>query len=338
MKRNKLLLLIACLIVFFIGFIITIESIKIEEIINTNLSTLLTKKESKYEVYLKDNSAIEEKVLEMNKSYVAKLVDKIKFDYNFTYSGNSELEYTVNAYLTVEYQNTNIVTSPTIMKKEYNIIPTTKVKNEGEKTTISETINLDYPYYNKELQRIENVISVPVKAYVDLIFKIKDNFTGMIYNTTYTIPLAQEVFNVTNKSNMKTEKTSETEVKVNEVSCIIGVALILSSIVIFIKNLDHKKEKTERETYYTIKLNRILQSYGDIVVEMIDPIDLEGLQVRNVKNFEQLVDIEVEIRKPIVFYETIPKKEGEFIIIQDDIAYRYILKNIKSNYKYRRKI
>ena len=71
---------------------------------------------------------------------------------------------------------------------------------------------------------------------------------------------------------------------------------------------------------------------------MVEPIELEGLQVRNVKNFEQLVDIEVEIRKPIVFYETIPKIEGEFIIIQDDIAYRYVLKNIKSNYKYKRKI
>lgn len=338
MKSKKLLLLIACLVVFLIGLIIIITSIKIEEIENTDLSALLTQKESKYEVYLKDNPAIEEKVLEMNKTYVAKLVDKIKFDYKFTYSGNSELEYSVNAYLTVEYQNTNIVTSPTIMKKEYNIVPITKVKAKNEKSTFKETIDFDYPYYNEELQRIEDVISVPIKAYIDLIFKIKDNFTGTPYNITYTIPLAQEVFNVTNKSNMNTEKTPQTEIKVNEVLCIIGVALILSSIIICIKNLDYKKEKAEKETYYTIKLNRILQSYGDIVVEMVEPIDLEGLQVKNVKNFEQLVDIEVEIRKPIVFYETIPNKEGEFIIIQDDIAYRYILKNIKSNYKYKRKI
>lgn len=338
MRKYKALLITVSLIVFFIGSIILTESIKFVEVVNIELSTSLIKKEAKYEVHLIENSAIEEQILEMNKSYIAKLVDKIKFDYNFLYSGNSELTYSLIGYLTVEYQNTNVVSNPIIMKKEYEIIPETKAtKNDNNQISIVQTADFDYPYYNQELQRIEKVISVPVKAYVDLTLKIKDNLKGTSYNSTYSIPIGQEVFNITNKTSMKNESKTQTEMQIDEILCVLGIGMIIASIT-FIGNIIKKTRKVKEETYYTIKLNRILQSYGDIVVEMAEPIDLDGLQVKNVKNFEQLVDIEIEIRKPIVFYETIPLKEGEFIMIQDDIAYRYILKNIKSNYKYRRKI
>ena len=339
MKKYKALLITLCIIIFFIGSVVTIESISFVEIVSTELSTYLTKKEAKYEVHLFQNTAIEEPILEMNKTYIAKLVDKIKFNYNFRYSGNSELEYCLNAYLTVEYQNTNVVSNPIIMKKEYEIIPITKiVKDESGKKEIQEEIEFDYPYYNQELYRIQQVISVPVKAYVDLTFKIKDNMNGTSYNSTYSIPVGQEVFGITNKTSMKNEEVSKTKIQIDQISCTIGVFMMLISIIAIYQIIKKTKNRDSKESYYTIKLNRIIQNYGDIIVEMVEPIELEGLQVKNVKNFEQLVDIEIEIRKPIVFYETIPKIEGEFVIIQDDIAYRYILKNIKSNYKYKRKI
>lgn len=339
MKKIRGLIIIICLVIFAIGSIITIDSIKFVEIVNTELSAMLAKKDSKYEVYLLENQAIEENVLEMNKSYIGKLVDKIRFSYNYVYYGDSELEYSLTAYLTAEYQNTNVVSNPVIMKREYKIIePTKAIKNDKNQVIIEQIADFDYPYYNQELQRIEKVISVPVKAYVDLIFKIKDNNMGTSYNCSYSIPIGQEVFGITNKTGMKNEADVKTEMKIEEVQCTIGVAMMLGSLILEIQLIKKAKKQKGRETYYTIKLNRILQSYGDIIVEMAEPIDLQGLQVKNVKNFEQLVDIEVEIRKPIVFYETEPKKEGEFIMIQDDIAYRYILKNIKSDYKYRRKI
>lgn len=339
MKGYKLLLIILFIIIFVVGSVITVKSISFIEIVNTELSTYLIKKEVKYEVHLFKNTAIDEQVLEMNKTYIAKLVDKIKFNYSFIYSGNSELEYSLSAYFTAEYKNTNVVSNPIIMTKEYPIIPVTKVTKYGnEPVGIDKEIEFDYIYYNQELHRIQQVISVPVKAYVDLIFKIKDNMNGKTYNSTYSIPVGQEVFGITNKTSMKNEENSTTEIKIDQIPCIIGVAMMLISIVAIYKIIKKTGKRENRESHYTVKLNRILQNYGDIVVEMVEPIELEDFQVRNVKNFEQLVDIEVEIRKPIVFYETIPKREGEFIIIQDDIAYRYVLKNIKSNYKYKRKI
>ncbi len=72
-------------------------------------------------------------------------------------------------------------------------------------------------------------------------------------------------------------------------------------------------------------LNRILKNYGDIVAEIVTPTETGNMRVIDVKNFDQLLDIEEEIRMPILFYETVEGEEGEFTIIYDNIVYRYIL-------------
>ena len=61
--------------------------------------------------------------------------------------------------------------------------------------------------------------------------------------------------------------------------------------------------------------------------EKIDKMqnEIDNLNVIEVKNFDQLLDIEEEIRMPILFYETIPDEQGEFIIVCDNMAYRYVI-------------
>ena len=80
---------------------------------------------------------------------------------------------------------------------------------------------------------------------------------------------------------------------------------------------------------YTVALNRILKSYGDIVAEVVSPIETDYMKIVDVKNFDQLLDIEEEIRMPILFYETIPEEEGEFVILYDNMVYRYIISGKK---------
>ena len=53
------------------------------------------------------------------------------------------------------------------------------------------------------------------------------------------------------------------------------------------------------------------------------------MKIVDVKNFDQLLDIEEEIRMPILFYETIPGEEGEFVILFDNMVYRYIISGKK---------
>lgn len=83
----------------------------------------------------------------------------------------------------------------------------------------------------------------------------------------------------------------------------------------------------EKKTNYTLKLNKILKSYGDIIVELATQINMENYQIIDVKNFNEMIDLEEELHIPINFYETIDSYEGEFYLIHSNVIYRYILTN-----------
>lgn len=332
MKKYKIILVIMLIITLLIGFIIMIKSIEIETDTTTQIHNYLEKINTTYEVELIQNQIIEDSKLQMGKTYISKLVEYINFLYNFNYTGTEQIQYSLTANLIVEYQNANIVSDPVVLKRNYILIPITSA---GEDKKINEEISIDFRYYREELKKIEEIISIPVNSYIELKFEVKD--TSSVYTNIHKIPLNQDVFSITDDNNETNITQVKNKLKINEIEFIIGLILSLGSIALIVMVLTKNKSYTQMN-YYAIKKAKILSSYGDIIVEMAETIDTKNLQVKNVKNFDQLVDIELEIRKPIIFYETIPEEEGEFLIIQDNIAYRYVLKNVKSKYKYKRKI
>ena len=105
---------------------------------------------------------------------------------------------------------------------------------------------------------------------------------------------------------------------------IIGSIFVLVAILLILDSIK-KSIKFSKKSDYAIALNRILKNYGDIVAEIVSPVEIDSLNVIDVKNFDQLLDIEEEVRMPILFYETIADEQGEFIIICDNMAYRYVI-------------
>lgn len=65
------------------------------------------------------------------------------------------------------------------------------------------------------------------------------------------------------------------------------------------------------------------KKYREIIVELEYKTDFEMKNVVDVKDFEELIDVEEEIRNPILFFED----EGHFVflIMADNVVYRKIL-------------
>ena len=82
-----------------------------------------------------------------------------------------------------------------------------------------------------------------------------------------------------------------------------------------------------RKNYYEKILNKILKDYAEIIVEVSNPINLNGLEVFDIKNFDDMIDLEEELKSPILLYETIKGKESVFIVVNDNYAYVYTLNN-----------
>ena len=65
------------------------------------------------------------------------------------------------------------------------------------------------------------------------------------------------------------------------------------------------------------------KKYREIIVELEYKTDFEMKNVVDVKDFEELIDVEEKIRNPILFFED----EGHFVflIMDDNVLYRKIL-------------
>ena len=123
--RNKIFFIILLLAIF------TIVSFFIMFQINTELKgdpkdvyyTSNALDNTTYEVYLEENSLIEENVLDENNSYILDLVNLININYNYNYSLDKDLNYTYNynVIATLEGIFNEEVLNP-LLNKEYILL------------------------------------------------------------------------------------------------------------------------------------------------------------------------------------------------------------------------
>ena len=70
-----------------------------------------------------------------------------------------------------------------------------------------------------------------------------------------------------------------------------------------------------------------MRNFGNVVSELDKKVNEKGYEIVLVKNINDLISIQEELHLPVIFYEIRPNYLGEFIIIQNNIMYKYILKN-----------
>lgn len=331
MKKGKLIEFYIYVAIFIIGIIIIANAVTVTKAQKSIVSTnKLEKEDINYQVHLIENTAVPEEYLEMDKMYVAKLIDFIKFNYNLEYDTKDQLVYNIKGKMDVNYLTTDsTAVKPTVAEREYTFVADSYITEIDKKQIINKSIDIDYNQYNVELSQIKEVLGLAVEANLDIIFTVKNESNNKtVYTSTISIPLAKEAFAIENKSKDTSVTTNITKDKVSVSSpkLLIGILIIIISGFKAFKVAD-KSFNVIKENYYTIAREKILKTYGDIIAEMVEPMDLNGVQIADVKNFEQLIDVEEETRSPINFYEVEKNEEGHFTIIHNNIGYRYILKN-----------
>lgn len=345
MKNKLMLTIILCLIVAVIGIIFIFASFNPSSTISDYLYSYKLNKDANYTIGIKRNNFYTAETLESNKTYIADLVNQVnvnfKTDYKINTNTNFYYNYKIINTVYVKYANTSNSSDNILWSKEF-VIKESQLQTLMNQTSfnINDNITLNYQDYRLQAQNFKSTYNLPVESYMEL--KLVLYYDIEVEKTSEAkqeqsviclkIPLLQEVFTVEEKyQKLETEtyiKNESIESSVNKSKIIIGISLTLGALMVllyFIRNEMKQNVKNE----YKVALNRILKSYGDIVAEVVSPIETNYMKIVEVKNFDQLLDIEEEIRMPILFYETIPDEEGEFVIIYDNMAYRYIISEKK---------
>lgn len=344
MKKNSYIITFIFFIIFVIEGMFLLNSFTVTEGNSDVLYSYKANPTGTYSVNLKPNDYTDSTTLGMNQMYISKLVSSIntKFNYEFSGSTAADLNYTysVTADIIGNYQSTNEDNNKEIWKKSYVLVPATNVNLNGKTSfTLDKDVPIEFEQYNLIVQNFYKEISVPMDAY--LLVKYNVNVSGTPSSNVgkineessfeIKIPLNEQAFQITTNSNTSENKTiskvTEATKSINFGMLVVSLAAIAITSLIFFAY--KKKFAPEKESAYEKEIKRILKEYGDIIVEINTLMDISKMAIIEVKSIRELIDLESELRIPILYYEE--ENESWFMIIQGRQLYRFIIKEEQEN-------
>ena len=290
-----------------------------------------------YKVYLKDNTFYETNYLEKGMAYVASLVDKISIDYHYLFNISRKedlnFNYKIIGKLVIKSQNDE---TP-FYEKEYDL--TDSIERDVEKTkkyAIDENIIIDYNYYNdlsskfranyaiNTISYLEVYLEVYAKTNKSLGYKVDHKSKSIV-----TIPLSKQEVNVTVDNK---EANSQKEINIESRLILKNKYFLLESFILFVflcftlfelyKTLQgHNKRNNTYDKY----ISKILRAYDRIIVEVKELPDLEKYDIIEVKNFDELLDLSDNLKKPISYLE---EKDicSKFFVIDGNVFYICVIR------------
>lgn len=305
-----------------------------------NKSIYTTNGTSTYKVYLVPNNFYDEKYLDMNKQYTSELIDYIDIDFNYIFNnskiGNIKYNYDVIATIKGEYENDASGKSDLWTKKYVLLNNTSKEKNNTTNFNINKNIKINYKEYNDVVNDFKSNFRLAIDAYLNVKLRInyEDDIKDMnnkLKNSDIVelnIPLTSNTMKITT-NNINTKKefyNNKYDKDINKLK--VGYILLIISIIymlIFMPSIIRTKKDL-----YLEEIKKIMKNYAEIIVEVNELPDIDDLNIIDIKTFDDMVDLEEELKIPIFYFETIYNNESWFMIINDNTMYRYIIdrKNI----------
>lgn len=290
-----------------------------------------------YRIYYSKNNWFTEKYIQRGNTYIGGLIDRIDIDFNYYLSYSDNLDASSNYNIVATIVATDANTGKVVWNSYKNELLETKtisVEN-GKDYNINESISVDYGEFNKILNDFRNNNQMPVKAELIVGFYIAnsashEDFENITSNNMMEvhIPLNEQSFEITETVSSVKDSVSTTESRKKEkaFSMIIGAVLWMVAVVLGATLALQYHNDVRKEGAYNRKLRKILTTYDSIIVN-VEKLPFVGeLSVVYVTSFEELVDAQSEVRLPINFKENKAKHVARFVLIRNNLAWVYTLK------------
>ncbi len=341
MKQKDLILkivlrLLTVIILYVLSFCVFKKSMN-----NYSQEYIFYKEESKvdYKVYLKDNDFFEQSYLEKDKLYIASLIKNITADYDYSINFDSPMsgtyKYTVKAVMSADREKGS---TSNYWQKEYRIFESEEIpyKDLNYVTFKTEPLQVNYDYYNDILVKFKKEYNLSIYGNLKLIIEVTNNAVSKSNNeykidtvSTLDIPLTQATVEIPIKTDAANKTASlESSLMIEEnplyiiLKVVSGICFLLGTLILsrFIILLVREAEKPSS---YDKTIKKILKTYSEIIVNA-NSLDINGLNIVEVKDFNELMDAYSEVRQPINFQE---KRGGAtFVLIHDKMAWVYNIK------------
>ncbi len=298
-----------------------------------------------YKVYLKKNDFFEKNYLDMDRNYIASIIDYVDADFAYTFNSDERLDLEYSYYLTATLLINNSDGKKIYDKKE-TIIEKQKYNDVKNDTfSIAENVKIDYSKYNNLATRFIEQYGIlansklVVSLYVDVVGKHAE-FDKNISDkavVTLEIPLTNKTVDIKMDYELAENENqvlqySSTRIT-NPVLFIFACILAIGDILAIISVIAYVMLNRDSATLYNIRLNRILKDYDRYISEtkiterVEDLLNTRGLRIELLSSFESLMDVRDTIEKPILYHEEIIGEEAIFYLLDDKVGYVYIMRS-----------
>jgi hypothetical protein len=285
------------------------------------------------------NSSFFDKNAGTNNAFVSSLTDKLvsTFHYSYHASEPTELAYTYEVKAVVRgtfaLQNNGQLAKPSnVWTKEYQLVAPIKTTVTTDDITLDPLVTVPYSDYKKQIEQIKDALSLPLtsEVVVQMLVSVSGSIGGTpftdVRSSSVTASLDQQIYALAIKydkadtKRVTSQETQKSKTVFEKYETIIAAVLGFAGLA----SLIYGFRKQIFKTPYQRELDRIYRYHDGIIIKARQPADLSGKHVVPVLSFEDMLNIEEELKMPIVASPA-GTEATQFIIIRDDVAYIYTL-------------
>ena len=344
-KNRFIMRYILILVLFIVSIVLLSYGFIKKEYISVNYSE---DNSINYKVYLNQNNYFNTPYLEENRTYIANLINylDIDFHYNLKLSEKINGDYTYSVIAKVKANKAN-GEKGNYWTNDYVLVQPKKMNlTNKDVLSINENVKVDYNKYNDVLNSFKKEYGIVPEGLLDVVLNVESTGKGEVFtepvdissNLSLSIPLLEKAVEANISKNAKSNNNTITMIdrsyaSYHKISGIAGLLLLLTSVLIFISTMLNKKKFNE-ENIFDVTLEKILSSHDSIIANVSTLPDISDMKLIEVTEFSELIDVYNEVRMPINYYNSKAGEEAIFIIVNDNMAWRFILdKNSLENHK-----
>lgn len=217
-----------------------------------------------------------------------------------------------------------------IFEDEDIIISKDTAAKDGNVYKYSTSVNLDYQKYNEFVKNYSKY-SEESESTIDVVMYV-DTPDGSRELSSLSIPIDKDVFEIElnnpKKSTHDVTIVQDEWTNTNTLIVVVGSLLILLSLLLLARLTRLILSTLDRKNKYELTLTKIFSEYDKYLVVARGGYESDVVKnVVKVDSFKELLSVRESLNKPII-YSKINNVKSEFIIDDDDLIYKYVLKEV----------
>lgn len=272
-----------------------------------------------------------------NTAYITSLTDSIESQLNYRFYASE------SANVSYQYQAKAIVRGTSgsgdsdegisiIWAKQFTLIEPTSATTHDDTVVLNPKLTIPFASYKKMIEQFKEAFAVPLNSQVEVIYNIK--ITGDINGTSFndtketrvSIPLDQAVYKPTvrliksERHDVVPAQTLRFDDMVTQYEVPVALMLIAIGFVCMLYGFRKQIIKSP----YQRELDRIYRYHDGIIIRLKRPANLSHKNIIAVQSFDDLLNLEEEIKTPIIASEA-SDHTTHFLVTRDDEVYVYTL-------------